>query len=182
MLDALLQWFSPVAPPDLKTRNVTKRRQTIARLHRKYGGVIYAKCLRILANRAEAEDATQETFLNAYKGLDTFRYGESHLPWLSRIATNTCMRMLKKRGRRREDHVERELPGKGTDPGRIAESRAALRALYHQLDERSRQILVWHFVDGMDQGQVARQLGISRRAVVKRLTALRGTLEEVSDA
>ncbi|MBW2735912.1 MAG: sigma-70 family RNA polymerase sigma factor [Deltaproteobacteria bacterium] len=161
---------------------MSSQEQTIARLHRKYGGVIYAKCARILANRTEAEDATQETFLNAYKGLSTFHYGESHLPWLSRIASNTCMRILKKRSRRRENYGQREVRGTNPDPRQIVESRITLTTLYGELDERNRQILVWHFIEGIEQGQVAERLGISRRAVVKRLTALRGTLQEVCDA
>ena len=47
-------------------------------------------CCAILRDRALAEDAVQETFLKAYKTLDTFRKESSEKTWLMRIAINTC--------------------------------------------------------------------------------------------
>jgi len=41
------------------------------------------------------------------------------------------------------------------------------------------EILVAHYIDGVDQGRIARSLGISRRAVVKRLTALRARASQL---
>jgi DNA-directed RNA polymerase specialized sigma24 family protein len=42
---------------------------TIERLHRKYAGVLYDKCVRLLRDRGEAEDAMRETFANAFRSL-----------------------------------------------------------------------------------------------------------------
>jgi RNA polymerase sigma-70 factor (ECF subfamily) len=161
------------------------RAETIAKLHRKYAGVLYDKCLRMLSDPSEAEDAVQETFVNAYRHLDSFVYGDSHLPWLYRIATNVCLKFIRTRSRKGmvpTEHIER-VPGQQRDPVAALQRTRLFERLVGELDKRTLEIVVAHYIDGMDQGQIAQQLGISRRAVVKRLTALRkqwsATLEEV---
>jgi RNA polymerase sigma-70 factor (ECF subfamily) len=157
------------------SRRVEERAQTIEGLHRRYGGVIFDHCLRILGNHAEAEDAVQETFVSAFKSLPSFRYGESHLPWLWRIATNACLKSI--RSRRRCDARLAAVPvddgGGFPDPTGLLHARRAIERLALELDARSLEILVACCVSQMDQGEIAEHLGISRRAVVKRLAALR---------
>jgi RNA polymerase sigma-70 factor (ECF subfamily) len=144
-------------------------------LHRRFGGVIFDHCVRILGNRAEAEDAVQETFVSAFRALPSFTYGESHLPWLHRIATNACLKSI--RSRKRRDARLAAIPaddGSGfPDPVGLLHARRAIERLVFELDERSLEILVAHCVSRMDQGEIAEHLRISRRAVVKRLAALR---------
>jgi RNA polymerase sigma-70 factor (ECF subfamily) len=150
-------------------------------LHRRYAGVLYDKCMRLLGDPSEAEDAVQETFVNAFRSLDSFRFGKSHLPWLYRIATNACFKIM--RTRRRNEAALLEHPEQvdrpGRDPVHAIHVRRVIEKASGELDERGRQILVAHYLDGMDQGQIARGLGISRRAVVKRLTALRLRVEHL---
>jgi RNA polymerase sigma-70 factor (ECF subfamily) len=154
---------------------VDERARAIEVLHRKHAGVIYDLCVRMLGDRSEAEDAVQETFVNAFRALDSFRYGDSHLPWLYRIATNACLKIIRTRKRKGvalTDSPER-MADRPQDPVREMHARQVLERLVGELDERSLEILVAHYVAGMDQGQIAASLGISRRAVVKRLTKLR---------
>jgi RNA polymerase sigma-70 factor (ECF subfamily) len=152
-----------------------QRKSTIERLHRQYAGVLFDLCFRMLGDRFEAEDAVQEAFLNAYRAYDSFRYGESHLPWLYRIAANTCLKAI--RTRQRKGAIPVEEPERNAAPLQhpIDEihSRRVLRQIVGELDERGQEILVGHYLAGMGQGQIADMLGISRRAVVKRLTALK---------
>lgn len=152
-----------------------ERAHAIEVLHRRFSGVIYDLCVRMLGDRSEAEDAVQETFVSAFRALDSFRYGESHLPWLYRIASNACLKII--RTRRRKGVALTETPermaDRARDPVRAIHARQVLETLVDELDERSQQILVAHYVAGMDQGQIAASLGITRRAVVKRLTKLR---------
>lgn len=150
--------------------------QTVERLHRKYAGILYDKSRRMLGDSGEAEDAVQETFIQAYRSLDSFNYGESHLPWLFRICTNVCLKII--RTRRRKGAVPKdELPESAACGNNNVEEEMHLRRVIGQLadqvDERTWHILVSYFADGLDQEQIAKQLGISRRAVVKRLTKLR---------
>ena len=155
---------------------VGDRERTIEELHRRYAGLVYGLCLRMLGTRADADDAVQETFLSAFRGLVSFRYGESHLPWLYRIATNACLKAIRTRRRKGASPLDDPggAPSPERDPVREIHARRALEGLIATLDERGREILVAHYVAGMDQGQIAAAPGISRRAVVKRLTKLRG--------
>jgi len=150
--------------------------RTLEELHRQYAGVLYDKCVRMLGDRAEAQDAVQETFLSAFRALGRFQdQSLGHLPWLYRIATNVCIKFIRTRRRKGAEPLgDRDLAEPRTrDPVEQLHVRKVLEELAELLDDRSLDIVVAHYVDGIDQGQIAEQHGISRRAVVKRLTALR---------
>jgi RNA polymerase sigma-70 factor (ECF subfamily) len=161
---------------------------TVESLHRRYAAVLYDRCLRLLGNPADAEDAVQETFLQAFRSLPTFKDEDrGHLPWLYTIATSMCLRMLRTR-RRKGAATAAALPFK--DPGDIAGvedplaaiiSRQLLVQLTERFDDRTLSILIGHYLDGRSQGQIAGQLGISRRAVVKRLTKLRKVIRPLME-
>lgn len=65
-----------------------------------YRREVVAYCYRMLASPHEAEDAAQDTFLRAWRGLSSFENRAGLRPWLYRIATNVCFDMLKGRRRR----------------------------------------------------------------------------------
>jgi RNA polymerase sigma-70 factor (ECF subfamily) len=65
----------------------------------KYQGRILKVLKRYIGNPADAEDAAQETFLNAYRGLKHFRYESAFYTWLYRIAINSANSFLKARAR-----------------------------------------------------------------------------------
>jgi RNA polymerase sigma-70 factor, ECF subfamily len=158
-----------------------ERKRAIERLHKKYAGVLFEHCFRMLGDRFEAEDAVQEAFLSAFRSYDSFRYGDSHLPWLYRIASNACLKAI--RTRKRKGLVPIENPERTADhprhPADELHSRRVLAQLVDQLDDRGLQILVGHYLSGMNQEEIALVLGISRRAVVKRLTRLKQRLGDL---
>jgi RNA polymerase sigma-70 factor (ECF subfamily) len=129
----------------------------------------------MLGDRAEAEDAVQETFVNAFRALGSFEDQErGHLPWLYRITTNVCLKFIRTRKRKGAQQLGDKEPSNGSrDPVEAIHTRMALEKLAGQLDDRTMEIMVAHYIDGIEQGRIAEYLGISRRAVVKRLTALR---------
>lgn len=162
---------------------VKDKAKTIEDLHRRFGGVIFDHCLRILGTRADAEDAVQETFVNAYRALSSFHYGDSHLPWLYRIATNTSLKVIRSRKRyasRDQTEPIAQMPdNNSSDVADNLHARRALESLTDELDLRSMEILEAHCVSRMNQSEIADFLGISRRAVVKRLTAIRSRATEL---
>jgi RNA polymerase sigma-70 factor (ECF subfamily) len=71
---------------------------------------VYNLCLRMLGNSSLAEDATQEAFFSAYRGMAGFK-GQHFRPWLMRIASNACTDELRRRGRRPAMSIDAPLPG-----------------------------------------------------------------------
>ena len=173
-----------------KREEAASRASTISELHKKYGSAIYDYSLRMLGNRMDAEDAVQETFMNAFRSLSTFRYGDSHLPWLYRIATNVCLKNLKKRKDSPVDiygesqQADLSESNEYRDPINELHARRVLAKLVDEIDERNLQIIAEYYLGGMNQQSIAKSLGISRRAVVKRLAGLNkkvGNLLEAED-
>ena len=137
-------------------------------LYRAYGPVIYARCTRLLGDRAAAEDAIQETFLRVHRHLDKAPDSREALTWVYRIATNYCLNEL--RDRKHRPHAEAELPelvGDRLDD--VLADRDLVAKLVRRSPEQTRSAAWLHYVDGLDQGEVARVLGVSRRTIVNRL-------------
>jgi RNA polymerase sigma-70 factor (ECF subfamily) len=136
-------------------------------LYRAYGPVIYARCRRLLGEGSAAEDATQETFMRVHRHLDKAE-GRDALAWIYRIATNYCLNEIRNRKRRAEPMDE--LPEVvTTDVARALADRDLAARIVERAPEKLRVVAWLHHVDGMDQGEVARVLDISRRTVVNRL-------------
>ena len=150
-------------------------KRLIEALYTKYAGVLFDHCLRLLGSKSAAEDALQEVFLSAYRGISSFTYGDNHLPWLYRIATNTCYKAIRTQRRKGLVLIDNTETHADTQHNTVDDLHAKrlIERLVHQLDERSFEIVVGHYLSGMTQDELAAAMGITRRAVVKRLTAIR---------
>ena len=78
---------------------------------------IYGLCLRILGNREDAEDATQEAFLAALRKASSFRRAAAFSTWLYRIAVNAATDQARRRGRSRLTALDPEDAGLAVAPG-----------------------------------------------------------------
>ena len=79
---------------DLALRAQAGYLDAFAELVRRYQVVVFNVAYRMLGRRLEAEDATQEAFLRAFRAFDTFDAERPLAPWLKRIAANVCLNML----------------------------------------------------------------------------------------
>lgn len=137
-------------------------------LYRMYGPVIYARCARLLGDRAAAEDAIQETFVRVYRHLDKAPNPSEALTWVYRIATNYCLNEI--RDRKLRPRSEAELPeASGESLESVLADRDLCALIIRRSHEKLRAVAWLHHVDGLDQGEVARVVGISRRTVQNRL-------------
>jgi len=144
--------------------------ERLTALYRRYGPFIYARCARLLADRAAAEDATQETFMRVHRHLHKAPDSGEALAWIYRIATNYCLNEI--RNRRLRPQPDCDLPAVvGEDLGAALANRDVAARIVHRSPEKLRAPAWLHHVDGLDQGEVARVLGISRRTVGNRLAA-----------
>lgn len=147
----------------------------IEELHRRHAAQVYVTCLRMLGCPSEAEDAVQETFLRAQRALPGLREKAAAAGWLRRIACNVSRNMIRTRRRKGLTPVpdSDDFHAPGSSSVDEIHCRRVLKQLAEELDERSLRILVACYRDGLSQKEIAAQLGLSRRSVVKRLSGLR---------
>jgi len=65
--------------------------------YRRYNRRVYSKCLHMVGNEAEAEDLTQEVFLQLFRKMDSFRGDSAFSTWLYRIAVNVVLMRLRRK-------------------------------------------------------------------------------------
>jgi RNA polymerase sigma-70 factor, ECF subfamily len=143
---------------------------TLDDAYRRWGSLIYRRCLRLLGDRAAAEDATQEVFVRLMRHSERLTPEGGYLPWIYRVATNHCLNTLRD-GARLEVCDPATLPeavGEG-EVGRFAE-RQLTGQLLRRFDVETQSIAVLSLVDGMNRDEVAEVLRISRKTVGRKLS------------
>lgn len=151
----------------------------------RYQRRIYQLALRMTADRAAAEDITQDVFLTAWRQLPGIREGAAFGGWLYKIATNRCLTVL---GRRRPTEELDELLPAGnpqtaeTDPQRATERAAVLAALTGALQQLTpEQRAVWLLREAHDKSyeEIAEVVDATPQAVRGRLARARAQLAEL---
>ncbi|HKQ52072.1 MAG TPA: sigma-70 family RNA polymerase sigma factor [Pyrinomonadaceae bacterium] len=146
---------------------------------------IYALACGMLDSSEEARDATQETFLSAFRNLRGFRGEAKVSSWLHRIAVNQCITRQRRAKVRKESALEDETTGGGASyatpaaasPARTAESRQRreiVRRAVQTLPAELRQVVVMKEFEELTFQEIADALGLPPSTVKSRLyTALR---------
>ena len=83
--------------------------ESFVRLTAPHRRALHLHCYRMLGSLHDADDATQETMLRAWRAIDRFEPRASLAAWLYRIATNVCLRMIEQRSRRARHEIGRRL-------------------------------------------------------------------------
>ena len=132
---------------------------------------IYSLCLRMVGNIAEAEDLTQEAFLQLHRKIATFRGDSAFSTWLQRLAVNVVLMQLRKKGLslisldEAMEPVPDEGPGRsfGAPDLRLSGSidRLALERAVADLPAGYRLIFILHDVEGYEHNEIASMLECS---------------------
>jgi RNA polymerase sigma-70 factor (ECF subfamily) len=136
-------------------------------LYSRHGRRVYSLCLRMTANAAEAEDLSQEVFIQLYRKAGSFRGESQFTTWLHRLTVNQVLMHFRRRGVRLEQTTEDgEAPAQivlGTEnPLQMpVVDRIALDRAVGQLPPGYRAVFVLHDVEGHEHEEVARLLGCS---------------------
>jgi RNA polymerase sigma-70 factor, ECF subfamily len=150
----------------------------------------YRTARAILGNEADARDATQDAFLNAWSQRRRLRDPARFDAWLGRIVVNSCREAL--RGRRRR--AVREIAASDlfdpveslSAPGRAADERAAsidaIERAFERLPADDRALLVLHHLESRSLAEIADTLEVSVGAVKSRLHVARRSLERALEA
>lgn len=132
---------------------------------------IYSLCLRMVGNIAEAEDLTQEAFLQLHRKIATFRGDSAFSTWLHRMAINVVLMRLRKKGLSLISLDEAMEPAPEDRPGRSfgapdlmlsgSIDRLALERAVASLPAGYRLIFVLHDIEGYEHNEIASMLDCS---------------------
>jgi len=132
------------------------------RLYRMHSARVHGLCIRLCDNRADAQDATQETFIKAWRALERFRGESSFSTWLHRIAFNESVGLRRRQGSRQASlHLVEETGVGGATA--LTELDQLERALA-RLPDRAREAVVLHKVYGYTHEETAEFMGITAGA------------------
>lgn len=163
---AVLVESRPLPPPEAAVSRVDS--QQISVLFSQHGPRVYRRALRLLGNPADAEEATQEIFIRAFRSAEGFRQQSQLTTWLYQITTHYCLNLIRDRTRRTQLYEEQVAPMEdGTEKAEPAspEDLLLLRRLLSEADERQAAAAVYVFLDGMSHEEAASVLGVSKRTV-----------------
>jgi RNA polymerase sigma-70 factor (ECF subfamily) len=142
------------------------------RLYRQHSRRVYSLCLRMVGNTAEAEDLTQEAFLQLFRKISTFRGESAFSTWLHRMAVNVVLMKLRKKSGKEasleqltEPDEESGTPRRdfGTLDLKLAGSidRVHLERAVEQLPPGYKTVFVLHDVQGYEHNEIAEIMGCS---------------------
>jgi RNA polymerase sigma-70 factor (ECF subfamily) len=164
---------------------------------RTYCGRMLAVARRILGNEQDAEDAVQDAFAAAFKGIGDFQGLSSLGTWLHRVVVNAALGRLRTRQRHPEQSIEDLLPHFGEGEHQInppapwkatpetgvqmQEARELVQRCITRLPETYRTVLLLRDIEGLDTEETARLLGTSPGVVKTRLHRARQALRTLLD-
>ncbi len=157
---------------------------------------VYGLALRIVGRQHDAEEVVQQTFLSVVEHLEEFREESLFSTWLTRIATNHALLLLRKRARRRtvplaDDYGDADDPRGVPRPEFIAqwretppeiasrrETQRLLAEALDELDDKYRLVFVLRDIEGLSTAETAAALGITEANAKVRLLRARLALRE----
>ena len=128
---------------------------------------VYSICLRMLQNASEAEDLTQDVFIQLYRKIGSFRGDSAFTTWLHRMTVNQVLMHFRKRNVKFEKTTEEgETPDQvvtgSTNPLKMQiVDKIAIDNAIAQLPDGYKNVFVLHDVEGFEHEEVARILGCS---------------------
>lgn len=150
-----------------------------------YSARIYAHLFRMIRSREEAEDLTQETFVLAYRKLDSYDRARPFRNWIYAIATNVAKNALRTRSRRipsaREDQNEEAFSAndQSTNLHEARELKAQLAAAVDHLPEPLPMLIHLHYREGFTIREAAQILQMTEGAAKVALHRARKTLRTI---
>jgi len=163
------------------------------RIYRLHSRRVYALCLRMVGNTAEAEDLTQEAFLQLFRKIQTFRGESAFSTWLHRLAVNVVLMRLRKKSLPATSLEEATEPDEETGGPRKdfgapdllltgSIDRLNLRRAIDQLPPGYKTVFVLHDIQGYEHNEIAEimdcSIGNSKSQLHKARMRLRELLQE----
>lgn len=136
----------------------------------RYHRLVYHLAYRMLDNREDASDATQDAFLRAFTALGSYHWHANFLTWLYKITSNVCVDRLRARRSLRSVSLEAEremgfepATGAESDPVMISirsDQDDAVGSAIQSLPDRYRVVVVMRYLEGVSVDEIAARLAM----------------------
>lgn len=152
---------------DLIARAVSGDGSAFEEIYESHRRRVYSLCLRMMGNGADAEDMTQEVFIQLYRKIGSFRGDSAFTTWLHRLTVNQVLMHFRKRGVRLEGTTDdgdmKDVVQKGTERPLAMPlvDNIALEQAIARLPPGYRAVFVLHDVEGYEHEEISRLLGCS---------------------
>jgi RNA polymerase sigma-70 factor, ECF subfamily len=185
--------YGKLSDPELAQRIASSDREAFELLMRRHNQMLYRTARSILRDDAEAEDAVQEAYLLAYRGMSGFRGDAKLSTWLVRIVANEAIGRARKRSRGAEiiqlgsdtqdseaveGNMDENLPEQPEGAARRAQTRRLLEAKIDELPDAFRTVFVLRALEELSVEETAAALGIPEATVRTRFFRARALLRE----
>ena len=143
-------------------------RAAFGRLVERYAGAVRRVTRAVLRDPDDADDAAQDAFLAAWRGLGRVDPRRPFAPWLLRVAVNAALDRTRRRTVRRTEPLDDTAPGEGSLPDRETERSLMRERLSEALDDlppRQRAAVVLFEVEGFAHAEIAAILGVPEGTV-----------------
>jgi RNA polymerase sigma-70 factor (ECF subfamily) len=172
-------------------------RRAFEELVYRYQDMVFSLCVRMLGNRADGEDAAQETFVKAYEAMQGFKGESAFSTWLYRIAVNVCRNLLSSFWTRLARKVvrldkpvdddeggsrERDLPSNGLTPEEVLYRRrnaGNVRDAIARLPAKHREIIVLADIQELSNEEIRAITGLNEGTIKSRLNRGREALKRL---
>jgi RNA polymerase sigma-70 factor (ECF subfamily) len=153
--------------------------EAFAPLVRRYERVLFNVALRMLGDREDARDVTQDAFLKAYRKLATFDPSYRFFSWMYRIVVNECLNVRGRRTPTTSLEFDLASAGRADDAVKEREVRDEVQAGLSRLADADREVLVLRHFAELSYADIAVSLGIAEKTVKSRLHEARQRLGRV---
>lgn len=175
---------------DLVRRALAGEESAYTRLRNKYWRSVHSMLQRMIREKNDAEDLTQEAFIKAFNSLASFNPEYAFSTWLYKIASNNCIDYLRKRRLKtvsidapvqmRDGEIQMEIPDAGAPlpdtPLTAAERTAVLQEAIRNLPDKYRIVIELRHTHEMEYADIARQLELPLGTVKAHLFRARALL------
>lgn len=154
----------------------------------KYEKTVYNLALRMVGDRDDASDMTQEAFIKAYGSLSSFRGDSKFSVWIYRITTNVCLDFLRSKSRKQQvsltvsdddEDAQLDIPDPKADPEQQLMQKISMQSVEEglkTLPDKQRQILVMRELGGMSYAEIGAALSLEEGTVKSRIFRARKRL------
>jgi RNA polymerase sigma factor (sigma-70 family) len=151
-------------------------------LYKLYSKAMYNICLRMLGSVENAEDALQNSFVDVFSKLDSFRFESTIGAWIKRIVINNCINHIKKR---KLDFAElndnlHHIPEDGMDnvPSEVLKVELIQKAIM-QLPEGYRVVFTLYAMEGYDHEEIGEILGVTEATSKSQYSRAKAKLRDI---